>query len=239
MNAILGFSQLLESDTEEPLTSSQKESVSAILSAGHHLLDLINEVLDLARIESGRLSLSIEPVMLEPLFEEIFGLISPLAEKKNIKIVDLTRGKINISVMADRTRLKQVLLNLLSNAVNYNRESGSVTVSGEKREGGRFRINITDTGCGISKEDRKKLFQPFSRLGADRSEVEGTGIGLAISKKLIELTEEEIGVESELEKGSTFWIEVPLGGEAGETGLTEENMGEGQAAPNELNQSIF
>ena len=180
------------------------------MRAGEHLLQLINEVLDLARIESGRLSISLESVTLESVFEEVFANVRPMASDAGIQVRDDTSDMSAIAVRADRTRLKQVLLNLLSNAIKYNRESGQVSLSVAGLPDKRVRINVSDTGMGMSTAQTNQLFQPFNRLGADNTEIEGTGIGLAISKRLVELMEGEIGVHSEVGVGSTFYIELPV-----------------------------
>ena len=205
LNAILGFGQLLEMDQ---LEDEQAENVQEILHAGRHLLDLINEVLDLARIEAGRLTISQEPVPLFPLVEECLTLIRPMAEKHGIGII-ATGQDCGEQVRADRTRLKQVLLNLLSNAVKYNRASGSIGITC-MHDDGTVQVRISDTGKGLSPEQQTRLFSPFERLDADQDAIEGTGIGLALSKRLVELMAGEIGVESTPGVGSTFWVRLPL-----------------------------
>lgn len=206
MNAILGFSQLLEMD--DLLNKLQLENVQEIKKGGEHLLELINEVLDLAKIESGNIDLSLEPVVLDDVVEECFSLMSPLAGKQNISIRHCDfKGAV---VRADRTRLKQSLLNLISNAVKYNKESGSVTVDFKCIENNKIRILVTDTGLGIAEEDVKGLFQPFTRVGDSASAIEGTGIGLTITKRIIELMGGEIDVASEVGIGSSFSIDLPL-----------------------------
>jgi PAS domain S-box-containing protein len=207
LNAILGFSQLLEHDA---LSVDQRESVHQILRAGWHLLELINELLDLARIEAGKLTVSNEIVPLAPLLHECQMLIQPLAETRGIRIVESGKDCID-SVQADRTRLKQVLLNLFSNAVKYNREQGTVGIVCKKMDT-VIQIRITDTGAGLSDEQQARLFAPFERLGADKSVTEGTGIGLALSRRLMDLMHGRIGVDSKPGLGSTFWIELPAAG---------------------------
>jgi PAS domain S-box-containing protein len=211
MNAILGFAQLLEMSRKEPLSSTQKERVKQIVKGGQHLLDLINEILDISRIEANRLQISPEPVSIRESIQEALDLTVPLAVKRQIQIVTRT-GTIedNSFVMADRQRLKQVLLNLLSNAVKYNYDGGSVIISCEQVPSNRWRISIADTGPGISQENQARLFIPFERLGADQPNVEGTGLGLVLAKRLVELMNGQLGVESILGKGSTFWIELPI-----------------------------
>ena len=208
MNAILGFSQLLETDPKHPLAEMQRDNVQEILGAGRHLLELINEVLDLARIESGKFTVSQEPVPLIPLVSECLTLIRPQAEARGIRIVDAGRD-CSDHVLADRVRLKQVLLNLLSNAVKYNRAQGTLSVVC-MRQGDAIQIRISDTGAGLSAEQQARLFVAFERLDADKTAIEGTGIGLALSKRLVELMHGEIGVESTPGSGSTFWVRLPL-----------------------------
>ena len=206
MNAILGFSQLL--DMDEKLTDLQHESVQEILKGGNHLLELINEVLDLATIESGSIDLSLEPVELESVVNECFSLLEPLTlANKIVMSHSEIKGAI---VRADRVRLKQALLNLMSNAIKYNKPGGSVSVDIRPEENEQIRIVVTDTGLGVNAERLGELFQPFCRLDAVDSGIEGTGIGLTITKRIVELMGGDIGVESEEGKGSSFWIELPL-----------------------------
>lgn len=206
MNAILGFGQLLEIDGD--LDASQMDFVKEILKAGEHLLELINEVLDLAKIDSGRVDLSIEPVDLNSIVSECRGLIQPLAEKRDISLgINIPFGA---AIRADRVRFKQVLLNLLSNAIKYNRVGGRIRVDVQERREGLLRIRVSDTGQGIPGDKLGELFQPFKRLGAEQSEVEGTGIGLTISRRLVEMMGGNIGVESNLGVGTTFWIDMPI-----------------------------
>lgn len=213
MNAILGFGQLLAADE---LASEQKEGVEQILRAGNHLLGLIDEVLDISRIEMGRLQLTPEALDVREVLDEAIGLVRPLAVQRRIQIeVDLA-DTIGHALLADRQRLKQVLLNLLSNAITYNREGGRVTVVGGPGAEARLRISVNDTGHGISSEQMHRLFSPFDRLGAEGLGVEGTGLGLALSKSLVEAMSGTIGVESTPGVGSTFWIELPLAGEPDE-----------------------
>jgi signal transduction histidine kinase/ActR/RegA family two-component response regulator len=211
LNSILGFSQVLNTDPDEPLTQSQKESIRQILKAGWHLLALINEVLDLARIESGKLQLSIESVGVEQIVREALTLIAPVAEKHQVKVVDETKAFHKLYVVADRTRLKQVLLNLLSNGVKYNKPGGTVTLTCARPEReGRLVVSVTDTGAGLSEEERGMLFTPFTRLRV-KAEIEGAGMGLAITRRLIELMGGSIGVESQPGEGSRFFFELALG----------------------------
>jgi PAS domain S-box-containing protein len=205
LNAILGFAQLLEMD---PLTADQTDSVTQILRGGRHLLELINEVLDIARIEAGHLSLALEPVSVAEAVQHVVGFIRPLAVARHVSIATDVSEPCPAYVLADRQRLNQVLLNLVDNAVKYNRDKGTVLVSGAV-VGGRVRISIRDTGAGIPEDKRARLFQPFERLGAEQSPIEGTGLGLAVCKGLMEAMNGAIGVESETDIGSTFWIDVP------------------------------
>jgi len=206
LNAILGFGQLLETSTLAP---DDVESVQQILKGGRHLLDLINEVLDIARIESRSLSLSPEPVSVEDVVHEVVDLILPLAAERGIEL-RLDSSDPPRFVLADRQRLKQVMLNLLANAVKYNREGGSVTVFYHLDLPDQLSIWVSDTGPGIAPEDRERLFFPFDRLDAETSGMEGTGLGLALTKTLVEAMHGTIGVESELGRGSAFWVSLPL-----------------------------
>jgi PAS domain S-box-containing protein len=208
LSAILGFAQLLESGSPEP-TPMQKRSVDQILQSGWYLLDLINEILDLSLIESGKLSLSLEPICLVRLMQECEEISQSQSEKRSVNMVFLGLEN-SCFVKADRTRLKQVLLNLLSNAIKYNKVGGTVEVSYRLSTPGRIRICIKDSGEGLSEEKISQLFQPFNRLGQEFSDVQGTGIGLVVCKRLVELMNGSIGVESKLEEGSVFWIELNL-----------------------------
>jgi CheY-like chemotaxis protein len=206
LNAILGFGQLL---SLEELPPEQRDSVDHILKAGRHLLELINEVLDISRIEAGRMDLSPEPVSVEDVLAEALQLIRPLAQDHGVRLEEASRRP-ELYVLADRQRIRQVLLNLLTNAVKYNTAGGSVTVTCDDREDGRLRILIADTGPGIEPEKLTRLFTPFERLGAEQSGVEGTGLGLALSKRLIEAMGGTIGMESAPGSGSTAWIELKV-----------------------------
>ncbi len=207
LNAILGFAQLMDSDAPPP-SVSQKESIGQILHAGWYLLDLINEILDLAMIESGKLSMSLEPVSLVEVMLECQSMIEPLAQRRGIHMTfPVFDGP--FSVRADRTRIKQVLINLLSNAIKYNEVGGSVVVEcSTTTTDGHVRVTVTDTGAGLPPEKLAQLFQPFNRLGQEANTEEGTGIGLVVSKRLVELMDGAIGVESTVGTGSVFWIEL-------------------------------
>jgi len=208
MNAILGFAQLLRSEPAAPLNADQSVFVEQILKAGRHLLALINEVLDLARIEAGKFVLSVEPVPLDSVISDCLSLVQNMARETNVSIDAPATGGIYVS--ADHIRLKQVLLNLLNNAVKYNRPRGSVRVSVEARESNRVRIGVSDTGFGIPETMRDEVFRPFQRLVANSPGIEGTGIGLALSKNLVVAMGGEIGFESEPGTGTTFWVELPM-----------------------------
>jgi len=205
LGAILGFAQLIESGTPAP-TDAQKKSIDQILKAGWYLLELINEVLDLALIESGKLTFSLEQVLLTEVMQECEAMIEPQAHKRDIKVT-FTRPEFPYCVKGDRTRVKQIIINLLSNAIKYNKVNGSVTVECSLTPLDRVRISVRDTGAGLTNEQLAQLFQPFNRLGQNAKE-EGTGIGLVVCKRLIGLMKGNIGVESIVGEGSTFWIEL-------------------------------
>ncbi len=206
LNAILGFAQLIESDTPGP-TPAQKASIDQILHAGWFLLELINEILDLSVVESGRLTLSLEAVSLPEVLIECQAMIDPQAQKRGITMTFPTFSA-PCYIKADRTRLKQVLINLLSNAIKYNQAGGTVVVDCALRADGRMRISVRDTGLGMSTAMLAQLFQAFNRLGREASGEEGTGIGLVVSKRLVELMHGVIGAESTVGVGSVFWIEL-------------------------------
>lgn len=205
MNAILGFGQVL--DYDESISGEQRVCVKEILGAGFHLIELINEVLDLSQIESGNLKLSMESVELCAVITESIKLVDVLADKRNIKISHA--GQEGVTVHADRIRLKQALLNLLSNAIKYNREGGSVHVEVQSHGANRLRILVRDTGMGIPAAKMRGVFQAFNRLGAENSNIMGAGIGLTITRRIIEMMGGSVEVESEEGVGSLFWIELP------------------------------
>jgi PAS domain S-box-containing protein len=208
LSAILGFAQLMESGSPPP-TVSQKRSIDQILQAGWYLLELINEILDLALIESGKLSLSLEPISLAEVMHECQAMIEPQAQKRGIG-VNFPKFATRYFVKADRTRVKQVLINLLSNAIKYNKVGGTVDVQCITSMPGRIRICVEDTGEGLTAEKLAQLFQPFNRLGQEANVEEGTGIGLVVAKRLIEWMGGAIGVESTVGRGSVFWVEMDL-----------------------------
>jgi CheY-like chemotaxis protein len=209
LNAILGFGQLLASDN---LSGNQRESVDQIVRAGRHLLQLVNEVLDISRIESGHFALSLEPVGISELLEEMVIWMRPLADARRITVIAPTEALGgDLYVLADRQRLRQVLLNLLSNAVKYNREGGEVRVhAGAAPDGRGVRVQVIDTGEGIPPEKLPRLFTPFDRLGAEGGSVEGSGMGLALSKRLIEAQGGDLGVINRVGEGCTFWLDMAV-----------------------------
>ena len=208
LNAILGFAQLLESDTETPLTDDQLESLEYILKSGNHLLRLINDVLDLAKIESGKVSLNYESVDISYLIQESIKLLTKSARSQNVEIFYTPNTQVNF-VKADSARLKQAILNLVSNAIKYNKHPGKIFIE-TTRFNDMLEISIQDTGNGIPENKRHDLFKPFSRLGAEMTNIEGTGIGLLITKNLIEEMQGSIDFESHENQGSRFWLHIPI-----------------------------
>ena len=209
LNAILGFTQLLELDAEKQFDNNQKECVIQILKAGDHLLELIEQVLELNKIEEGKMGVSLE--MVEPVtaIKECISMVEVSAEERSIKIVNRIESDLP-DICTDRTRFKQIVLNLLSNAVKYNRKNGSIEITDEIINGEILRISICDTGDGIPEDKKAVLFNPFERLGKEGGDIEGTGIGLTISKKIVEMMGGQIGFESKAGEGSCFWVDVPL-----------------------------
>ena len=207
LNAILGFSQLLELDTGQRLAPEQLANVQEIRRAGNHLLELINEMLDLARIEAGRLSLSLETVELDSILRDCIALLQPVADARHVRLLWELKTPDALHLHADALRLKQSLLNLISNGIKYNRDGGEVQVAVHRMENERIRISVTDTGNGLTPEQMEKLFVPFERLDADKQAIEGTGIGLALTKRLVEAMHGSIGISSRVGHGSTFWME--------------------------------
>jgi signal transduction histidine kinase len=210
LNAILGFSQLLELEASGTLTAVQKENVSHILNAGRHLLELVSEILDVSSIEAGKITLVQEAVLISPVIKEMLSYAQPVAEQSGIRLIDKTTEFSAYHILADRTRFKQIMINLASNAIKYNNPEGSVTFMIQKINDSRLRFCVKDTGRGIASALRPHVFEPFNRLGAEAMQVEGVGLGLSISKKLVELMGGSIGFESLLNEGSLFYIELPI-----------------------------
>ncbi len=208
LNAILGFAQLLESADPSP-TSSEKRNIDQILRAGWHLLKLIEEILELGQIEAGKLSLSLEPVPLAEIMDECRDMIEPQAQQRRISMF-FPQADTAYIVTADRTRMKQVFINLLSNAIKYNKVAGKLVVSFAISSHKRVRVCVEDTGDGLSSEQVAELFQPFNRLGQEASASQGTGLGLVMTKRLVELMGGVVGVQSTPGKGSVFWVELNL-----------------------------
>jgi CheY-like chemotaxis protein len=206
LNAVLGFAQLMDAETAT-LTVSQKDSLKQIMKAGWHLLTLINEILDLAKVESGKVSVSEESVPLVEVLIECCAMLEPLAQQRGIKLIAPAINRLH-HVRADRIRLKQVVINLLSNAIKYNHSQGSVELCWSESQSGTLRVECIDTGVGLNAQQLSKLFQPFNRLGQENGSEEGTGIGLVMAKQLIELMGGTIGVKSKVGKGSMFWFEL-------------------------------
>ena len=208
LNAILGFAQLMESESTAP-TLAQKKSIEQILKAGWYLLELINEILDLAVIESGKTILFFEPISLNEVIVECLELMEPKARQREVDLI-FSQSDTHYFVELDRTRIKQVMINFLSNAVKYNKLGGTVTFEFDLRSASVIRLNIKDTGLGMTEDQLAQLFQPFNRLGRERSVEEGTGIGLVTSKKLVEMMNGNVGVQSSIGVGSVFWVEFKL-----------------------------
>ena len=209
LNAIMGFAQLLEIDDRPPLTDAQKTCIGHIIQSGAHLLELINDVLELERVEAGKLELAIEDVAPRLVVDDCIVLTEALARSRGVVVDDRSAGRTLPCVRADFVRFKQVLVNLLSNAVKYNREGGRVFVDCTEGDDSMIRVSVEDTGIGIPEERRSEVFERFARLGQGTEPVEGTGIGLAVSKQLVDLMDGSIGFKSMLGAGSTFWVELP------------------------------
>ena len=207
MNAVLGFAQLLSLD--ESTTPLQRDNIDEILTAGNHLLELINQVLDLSRIESGDLSLELSPIAIHIVINESISLVQPLLDEQKIQLIFDSEIQKNWIVLGESFHLKQVFINLLSNAIKYNVQNGKITIKAEVHKD-HLRINIIDTGLGLSPEQQQIIFEPFNRAGAETTSIEGTGIGLTISKRFMELMDGNIGVKSNVGDGCCFFIDLKL-----------------------------
>lgn len=211
MNSVIGFAQMLEADPRQPLTARQKKCVGHIIKAGRHLLDLINEILDLSRIEAGKIDFNIEDVSVNEMISECLDLITPLVEQHRIDVIRFhTRHTDDCRIEADRMRLKQVLINLLTNGVKYNAGRRQLGIGCWATSAGMLRVFVADTGVGIPSERIDEIFTLYRRLNAGGGGIEGSGIGLSITRKLIEEMGGRVGVESQPERGSVFWFELPL-----------------------------
>ncbi len=205
MNAVLGFTQMLRLNPAEPATPRQTEYLETIENAGQHLMSIINQVLSLAEIETGAAKVDRIPVAPAALVDNSLSLVAQLARRHQVSVVNRVTEEAP-AILGDALRLNQVLLNLLSNAIKYNRPGGTVIIDAARDDDGRLRISVRDDGIGIALDKQKELFQPFNRLGAEALNVEGAGIGLTISKQLVEMMEGAIGFESRPGVGSTFWV---------------------------------
>jgi PAS domain S-box-containing protein len=228
LNAILGFGQLLQTDAEPPLAPPQRAQVQEVLLGARHLLALINEMLDLGRIEAGKLLLDPEPLALDTLVDECLGLVRTLAQERDVQLRPGGPGLAGARVAADRTRLKQVLLNLLGNAIKYNRPGGEVRLSC-REVGDSIELTVHDSGHGLNEQQRARLFEPFERLDAAQTGIEGTGIGLALSRRLVEAMGGSIGADSEPGVGSSFWLRLPRAGN--DSAVAGTHATEAAAAP--------
>jgi len=216
LNAIIGFSQMVKLDPDRRLTASQVEYVELALGGANHLLELINEILDLSKIEANQVQLRIAAVDAADTVRECLAMADPLRKKHGIEIVNNLEPLRPVRVLADEVRLKQVLLNLVSNAIRFNKPQGRVSVEGAPAEHGRLRISVVDTGQGIAEKDQVRVFEMFHQIRADPGIAsDGTGIGLYVSKLLVDKMGGAIGFESELGVGSTFWLELPSADEDG------------------------
>jgi CheY-like chemotaxis protein/two-component sensor histidine kinase len=216
LNAVLGFAQMLEINEREPLSENQQTAVAQILRNGNHLLELIDQMLELNQIEAGTLPLNMEDIPARDVFDECLYLIQARANQDGIEIIDDTGGDHLPLLWTDSTRLIQVLLNLLSNAVKYNRKGGRVSLACREVYDRMLRISVIDTGLGIAAELQDKIFMPFERLGHELGQIDGTGIGLSITRQIVEKLGGQIGFESEQGRGSHFWVDIPLSSEQAE-----------------------
>jgi PAS domain S-box-containing protein len=233
MNAILGFAQLLERDRKNPLDPRQIERLQYVLRGGEHLLRLIDDVLDLAKIEAGRITISVEPVGVPGLMQEVVSTLEPMATRAEIHIASLRVPEVVPTVLADRTRLAQILMNFGSNAIKYGRRGGHVSFE-VTPVANKLRITVTDDGIGIPDDKRHKLFEPFQRAGQEAGAIEGTGIGLSISKRLAELMNGAVGFTSTAGVGSQFWVEIPVhDATTSEAGIAVQQRGESSTLTSE------
>jgi len=207
MNAVLGFSQLLQTDSDNPLTAEQLESVNYINQSGRHLLNLINDVLDLSMIEAGNIEIKLESINLNTLIGQMRDINKSQVEQQGLTINIMPIEDVDLAINADRKKLTQVLLNLISNAIKYNSKNGEINVSASETDNGKVRVAVSDTGEGITEERISQLFKPFVRLGKENTAIQGTGIGLTISKELVDMMAGEIGAFRNPDRGMTFWVE--------------------------------
>lgn len=210
LNAILGFGQMLQMENDGTFSESQRESINYIVDGGKHLLDLVNDILDLSKIDAGQLVVNLQAVDPKQIVDELAPSFVTMMAARSIKFEHADRENKSLEVIADYTRLRQIIINLLSNACKYNKEGGEITVSYQRIASERLRISVTDTGPGIADAKQPFLFKPFERLGAEYTSTEGSGVGLAVCKNLVELMHGEIGFVSEVGIGSTFWLELPI-----------------------------
>jgi signal transduction histidine kinase/ActR/RegA family two-component response regulator len=210
LNAILGFAQLLTRDKREPLSERHRDRAEHILRGGEHLLRLINDILDLSRIEAGRISISLEPVGVAEVLEEVRRTLEPIAARQGISLEIAALPDPLPMVITDRTRFAQILMNLGGNAIKYNRPAGSARFEVAASAAGSVRVTVIDTGIGVPLAQQDKLFQPFQRAGQEAGPIEGTGIGLVITKRLAELMHGAVGFRSVPDQGSAFWVEMPV-----------------------------
>jgi signal transduction histidine kinase len=208
MNAVLGFAQLLDMDEDQSLSNDQLQSVTMILNSGEHLLNLIEEILDLSAVDSGHARLDIQPVPLRDILDQVQDLAVGLTREKNIQVRDVSKTQEPMLVLVDRQRLLQCILNLVSNAIKYNKDGGHVLLGFRHLEDGDVRVSVTDNGPGIPSDRQHQLFQPFNRLGAESSGIAGAGIGLTVTERLVEAMGARLGFKSELGEGSSFWIDL-------------------------------
>jgi CheY-like chemotaxis protein len=209
MNAILGYGQLLHRDVNPALTDRQRRSVEQIMQAGHHLLDLIDEVLKLGQINAGTIEVDRIDIAVRPMLEDCIGLIQPDAAKRLISIENRTSNMRGVAFIGDNVRVKEVLLNLLSNAVKYNVMHGRIVLTAHRTSDDMIRISVADTGPGIPSDQVERVFDPFTRLESSGENIPGTGIGLTIAKQMVELMGGRIGCTAESDAGTEFWFELP------------------------------